>query len=224
MGGQDRYKEKRQLGCRIPEPVLPSEGGSRLLRGFEVFCHFQHFGDGVPVATGAGCVQGFVNARPGKFGLAHTVREVDVEFAAGDVQFFGCEFLFLEGFARCVAGIAGQEGDQEFTGLNVGSFCKGISGDHTAKFGRSAKNDVGVAGEFLFGAGLNALGNHVEFAFAGFEDDVSALQVGLRTVEFKRSVKGAESVHLDFAVTADVDGAEHGNKDRHGVVHEIGEQ
>jgi hypothetical protein len=25
-------------------------------------------------------------------------------------------------------------------------------------------------------------------------------------------------------VAADVDGAEHGNKDRHGVVHEIGEQ
>ena len=133
------------------------------------------------------------------------------------MQLFGCEFLRLEGSTRSVAGIAGQKGDEKFAGLDVGASCEGISGDDTVKFGRSAKNDVGAAGEFLFDAGLDALGYYIEFAFAGFEDDVSALQVGLRIFEFERSVKGAESVHLDFAVAADVDGTEHGDKDRHGL-------
>ncbi len=84
-----------------------------------------------------------------------------------------------------------------------------------AQFGRGAKNDVGAAGEFLLNGGLDAFGNQVEFAFAGFEDDISALQVGLRVFEFERNVQCTQGVHLDLVVAADVNSAQHGNEDWH---------
>src|ERR1039458_5098713 len=49
----------------------------------------------------------------------------------------------------------------------------------------------------------------------GLEDDVAALEVGLRMAEFERFVQGAEGVHLDHVVAADVHAAEHGDHNRH---------
>jgi len=75
------------------------------------------------------------------------------------VEFLGGEFLIFEGFARFVAGIAGQEGDQKFTRMDAGPFCEGIFGDDTPEFSGSAKNDVGGAVEFFFDGGLDVFGN-----------------------------------------------------------------
>src|SRR6266853_2158974 len=148
--GNTATKKSGSSTVEFQSRVLPSERGGRSLRGFEVFCNFQHFGDGVPVAAGAGCVQDFVDARPGELGLTNAVREISVEFAADGVEFFGREFLFTENFAGGIAGIAGQESDQELGGVNVWLFCERIVLDDRAQVVGSAQNDFRTTSKFLF--------------------------------------------------------------------------
>ncbi len=91
-----------------------------------------------------------MDARPGELGLTNAVREIRVEFAADRVEFFGREFLFAENFARGVAGIAGQESDQELGGVNVWLFCERIVLDDRAQVVGSAQNDFRTTSKFLF--------------------------------------------------------------------------
>ncbi|MGB7846229.1 MAG: hypothetical protein WBL63_11480, partial [Candidatus Acidiferrum sp.] len=55
-----------------------------------------------------------------------------------------------------------------------------------------------------------------EVLLFGEKDNVAALNVGLRRFKFERLIEGAQSVHFDFVVAADVDSTEHGNDRGHG--------
>ena len=160
-------------------------------------------------------MQNFVEAGPGKSRFADAVGEVNVEFAIGDVEFLGREFLFAEIFAGFIARIGSEKRDEKFIGLDVGTFGKGIFRDDTTKFCRGAKNHFGAAGEFLFDGLLDAFCDESEIAFICFENDIPALHVGLRVFEFERGIKRPQRLHFDLAAAADVDGAKHGDEHWH---------
>ena len=97
-----------------------------------MFSDFEHFGDAVPVAASAGGIEGFIDERPGEFGLADTMGEIDVEFAAAGVELFAAGIDFHEAIAGRLTGVASKEGDQEFAGLDAMATGEGISGNDMA--------------------------------------------------------------------------------------------
>src|SRR5579863_5010978 len=62
------------------------------LRAFHFFSHRQHLGYAIPVARRASHLEQLLDRRPGQFRFPGTVREVDVEFAVFQMQFFRVVF------------------------------------------------------------------------------------------------------------------------------------
>jgi hypothetical protein len=81
--------------------------------GFEGFGKFEELGDRVPVAAGKGKVEDFFEAGPGKIRPRLAVGEINVEFVALDVEFFGSNVHGKELFARWCAGFGGEESHDE---------------------------------------------------------------------------------------------------------------
>lgn len=129
-------------------------------------------------------------------------------FGAGvDVAKFGVSFW---------SGIASQETDEEFAGMDVAAFGEGVSRDDIAQFTGCAVNDAGAKAEFAFDGFFDAFRKRGEVALAGTENDVAAIDVGLAAGEFQGFIKGAEGVHFNLIVAGDVDAAEQGDDDGHG--------
>jgi hypothetical protein len=68
----------------------------------------------------------------------------------------------------------------------------------------------------LFNGVLDAFGKLRQVFFAAAKDDVAALDIGLRVLQFQRHAQSFERVHLDQVVAADVDAAKHADNDWHG--------
>src|SRR5271165_6467266 len=67
--------------------VSPSSlSRSNLPLSFQLFCHLQQLGDGVPVSACSGFLQGLVDCWP-QLRLSHTVRKINVKLAAIDPHF-----------------------------------------------------------------------------------------------------------------------------------------
>src|SRR5206468_2773238 len=58
---------------------------------FQLLCHGEEPGDGIPVSCSTGLLQGPIQQWR-KFRASYAVGKIDVEFAAGDPQFLGIGF------------------------------------------------------------------------------------------------------------------------------------
>src|ERR1700722_17839123 len=182
---------------------------------FHIFGDFQHFGDAVPVAGGALDFWGFGDEWPVQFGAAGAVGEVDVGFAAFDEEFFGVAFDGSSLFAGGFAGVGGEKCDQQLARVDVFALGEPVPCDDVAEILGASKNDVSLKSKFLVDGGFEIFAEFVEVTLVGCEDDVAALDVGLRIAEFEGCEEFLQIVHFDAVVAANVDAAEHADDDGH---------
>ena len=190
--------------------------GLRNLKGFGGVGHFEEFGDGVPVAGGAGGLECLVKIGPIELGFAGTDREVNVEFPANQMEFFRIGLDLRKGDGGFARRLVCEKGDEKFAGFDAGTFGKWIPGNYAAEIGGSAEDYGRVKAEFALDGGFEFLGKLREIRFVRLEDDVAALDVSLGIAKLERDAKGAEGVHFDFVVAADVDAAEQADDGGHG--------
>jgi hypothetical protein len=184
--------------------------------GFEGVGHFKEFGDGVPVAGGAGGVKSFVEIGPIKSGFASADGEVDVELATDKMQLFGIDFELEKGIGGFARGLVREEGDQKFAGFDAGTSGKGILGNYATEIGGSAEDHRRAKPELALDGGLDCFGKLRKILLLGLENDIAALDVGLRASEFERGTEGAEGVHFDLVVAANIDATEQADDRGHG--------
>ncbi len=112
-------------------------------------------------------------------------------------------------------GLGRQEGNQDFARLQFGAFCEWAGGNCLSQFVGRAEDDLRTKSEFLLDRILNLLSKLSRVFLPGPEDDVAALDIGARILEFEALVKGAKSIHLDPVVRTEVDAAEHRDQNWH---------
>src|SRR6266404_3292070 len=92
---------------------------------FQLLCHSEQPGDGIPVSCSTGLLQGPIQQWR-KFRASYAVGKIDVEFAAGDPQFLGIGFDPEKRFPSVRGGICGEEGDEKFAWVEVAARRKGV--------------------------------------------------------------------------------------------------
>src|SRR2546427_6902796 len=85
---------------------------------FQLLCHSEQPGDGIPVSCSTGVLQGPIQQWR-KFRASYAVGKIDVEFAAGYPQFLGIGFDSEKRFPSARGGICGEEGDEKFAWVEV---------------------------------------------------------------------------------------------------------
>jgi hypothetical protein len=183
---------------------------------FHLLRHFQHFGHAVPVAACAGGPERALNGRPGKFGSALAVGKVDISFASDEMHFFWPNLNGQRLFPSFFAGIACKKVDQQLAGLDSAALGEWVPHDNLPQFRQGAQHHARPESKGFFDCILEALGKLDQVFFTAAEDDVAALDVGLRVFQFQRHAKRLERVHLDQIAAADVDAAKHTDDDWHG--------
>ena len=133
------------------------------------------------------------------------------------MEFFGEGLEGVELGLRFGAGGVGQERDEKFAGFDVLALGEGIDGEGGAEIVGGAEDDFRFDLEGLLDGGLNFPGELRCRLLFRAEDDVATLDVGLRVFELERGVEGAECVHFNAVVGADIDAAEHGDEYGHSV-------
>lgn len=151
--------------------------------------------------------------------LAGAVGEVDVEFAAFQVHFFGIVFQGEQRGVRCSWWPSGKKCHEHLAWVQIAVGGKRGGCDSGSQFIRCAEDDFHAESEGTLDPILNFPGQRGrifrivrEF---GAEDDVAALNEGARIVELEGFVKDAQGVHLNAVVADHVDAAEHGDQYRH---------
>ena len=89
-------------------------------------------------------------------------------------------------------GLARQEGDQDFARLQFGAFCEWTGGNCFSQFVGRTEDDLRAKSEFLLDRILNLLSKLSRVFLPGPEDDVAALDIGARILEFEAFVKSRE--------------------------------
>src|SRR2546425_4736466 len=85
---------------------------------FQLLCHSEQPGDGIPVSCSTGVLQGPIQQWR-KFRASYAGGKIDVEFAAGDPQFLGIGFDPEKRFPSVRARICGQQGDEKLAWIEV---------------------------------------------------------------------------------------------------------
>jgi hypothetical protein len=182
---------------------------------FERFRNLQHFAHAIPIPPGERSIHNLLKTGPRKLALAHAVPEIDIEFVAMEMQFFAARVELQKTFACLFGGFGSKKGDKQSGGINPVPAGERISDDNPAHFGGGTQNHVGAEAEFALDGLLNPLRKAQQIFLVGEKDHVAALNESLGRFEFKRFVKRAERLHLDFVVAADIDAAQHGNDRGH---------
>src|SRR2546430_11900260 len=113
---------------------------------FQLLCHSEQPGDGIPVSCSSGLLQGPIQQWR-KFRASYAVGKIDVEFAAGDPQFLGIGFNPEKRFPSVRARICGQEGDEKFAWVEVAARCERVPVYYISQVRRGAKNHAGAKAE-----------------------------------------------------------------------------
>jgi hypothetical protein len=82
-----RNSERRTVRMREHQDVARRSQKEKSGSGFEALGNFEDSSDGVPVAAGAGGLQDFVHARPGKSGFALAIGKVNEQLVTDEVEF-----------------------------------------------------------------------------------------------------------------------------------------
>ena len=89
-------------------------------------------------------------------------------------------------FPGLLAGISGEKVDQQLAGFDAAAFGERVPRDYLLQFRQGAQHHAGPEAGGLFNGVLDALGKFHQVFFAAAENDVAALDIGLRVFEFER--------------------------------------
>jgi hypothetical protein len=156
-----------------------------------------------------------INQGKGQLRFADSVRKINIEFAAVDVQFLGIGLDLEKVLAGFRTRIAGQKKDKQFAGFDIAALGEGVAGNHLAQIGSATEDDLRTKTEFAFDLRRNAFAKPREILFLSFENNVAALHICLWILQLQGLTKGSKNVHLDLVVSTNVDPAKHANDDGH---------
>jgi hypothetical protein len=116
------------------------------------------FGDGVPVAGGAGGLESAVEGSGCDFGLADAVGVVGEDFVVDEVDLLVFPGNGFEEGLSLRAGGGAQEVDVEFVGRDGGVGGEGIRGEDSGELLGGAEDDFGTEAAGLFDSGFDCCG------------------------------------------------------------------
>src|SRR5947208_11735607 len=163
---------------------------------FQLLCHGEQPGDGIPVSCSTGLLQGPIQQWR-KFRASYAVGKIDVEFAVGLPQFLGTGFHPEKRFPSVRARICCQEGDEKLAWIEVAARCERVPVYYISQVRRGAKNHAGAKAEAALDLVLDPRRESRHVAFFGLENDVAALDIGCGVLQSEGLIEGAERVHLD---------------------------
>jgi len=180
---------------------------------FQLLCHSEQPGDGIPVSCSTGVLQGPIQQWR-KFRASYAGGKIDVEFAAGDPQFLGIGFDPEKRFPSVRGGICGQEGDEKLAWIEVAAGRERVPVYYISQVRRGTNNHAGAKAEAALDLVLDLPRESCQVALFGLENDVAALDIRLWVLQSEGLIERAERVHLDQMVASNVDATEH--RDDHG--------
>src|SRR5581483_7275625 len=115
----------REIAVRIRFIFKLPARRSRLLRFLHLFGESQHGIHTVPVSRRTRNSKNFVEAGPWKLRTASAIREVNVEFASNQMEFFRIVLEPGETLSCIGPRLSAQKADQYLAGLQSSTLCKG---------------------------------------------------------------------------------------------------